>query len=117
MRVVSALAVLAVVAGCGGSAGSSDSGIRGRALIGICAVEQVGMECERPFKGSFEVRQGGELVRTVRTGRDGRFVVELDPGRFVLQTEGALPYLAPTVVVVRPDAFTQVTLSVDSGIR
>jgi hypothetical protein len=118
MRLFALLVIAIVLLGaCGGSAGSSDSGIRGHAVIGICAAEQQGMDCTAPFRGSFEVRQSVELVRTVQTDGDGRFLVSLDPGRYVLQTDDALPYLAPTVVVVRPNGFTEVTLRVDSGIR
>jgi hypothetical protein len=112
-----ALVAVAFVAACGGSAGSSDSGIRGHAVIGICAAEQEGMDCTAPFRGSFQIRRSGELVRTVQTGNGGRFRARLNPGRYVLQSEGALPYLAPIVVVVREHAFTSVQLGFDSGIR
>ena len=112
-----ALAAVAFITACGGSAGSSDSGIRGHAVVGICAAEQEGMDCTAPFKGSFQIRRSGELVRAVQTDSGGRFQVTLDPGRYVLRSGGALPYLTPRVVVVREHAFTSVQLGFDSGIR
>jgi hypothetical protein len=112
-----ALVAVAFMTACGGAGGSSDSGIRGRAVVGICAAEQEGMDCTAPFRGSFQIRRSGKLVRAVQTDSGGRFQVTLDPGRYVLQSGGALPYLAPTVVVVREHAFTSVQLGFDSGIR
>jgi hypothetical protein len=117
MRIVALLFIAASLTGCGGAAGAADSGIRGHAVVGICAAEQEGMDCTAPFRGSFQIRRSGELLRAVQTDSGGRFQVTLDPGRYVLQSGGGLPYLAPTVVVVREHVFTSVQLGFDSGIR
>ncbi|MEO8291143.1 MAG: prealbumin-like fold domain-containing protein [Gaiellaceae bacterium] len=122
MKVIPFLVIAALLAGCGGSPGASDSGIRGRAVVGpTCPVEQVGVPCPpEPFQGTFNVNQNGSLVQTVTTDADGRFSVSLEPGDYTLdsvQSDSGLPLLAPVEVTVRPHAFTRVTLSFDSGIR
>ena len=120
MRLLPLLAVVGLVAACGGSAGGADSGIRGRALVGpTCPVEQEGVACDPlPRPGRFVVRSDGSVVAHVLTGKDGRFSVLLDPGRYVLESEsGGFPFLKPVDVVVREHELTRVTLTFDSGIR
>jgi hypothetical protein len=120
MKLVSLFAALALLAACGGSAGSSDSGIRGRAVISpACPVEPCNV-AEPPYKGSFVVREGDQVVATVHTDAEGLFEVRLEPGHYVLQSEfeaEALPLLKPVEVTVREHEFTNVTLAFDSGIR
>ena len=119
------LALVAAVAACGAAAKSPiDSGVRGRVFIGpLCPVVQEGVPCpDAPFDASIRIRRGsGKAVMTVRSGKDGRFRVNLAPGRYVLEplspNEGAPPYAAPAAVRVRAHAFTRVTISYDSGIR
>jgi hypothetical protein len=120
MRFVLLAGLVALLGACGGSAGSSDSGIRGLALIApTCPVEQEGLACDPlPHTGRFLVRKDGDLVARVQTGKDGRFTVRLDPGRYVLESDSpALPLLKPVDASVREHEFTDVTLTFDSGIR
>jgi hypothetical protein len=119
------LALVAAVAACGAAARPpTDSGVRGRVFIGpLCPVVQEGVPCpDAPFEASIRIRrESGKAVKTVRSGKDGRFRVNLAPGRYVLEplspNEGAPPYAAPAAVRVRAHAFTRVTISYDSGIR
>jgi hypothetical protein len=127
MRLALLVCVAALVVGCGGSGGGSgdlDSGIRGRAVIQSCGVPFSEEDCRTPppYTGEINVRRtyGGPVVRTIRAGADGRFVVGLEPGRYILDWEPEdvpWPFLKPVEVTVRAHQYTQVTLSFDSGIR
>lgn len=116
MRLVLVVASLLFLAACG-RAEQGDSGIRGKAVVGTCAVVQVGMHCTRPVQTTFEVRREGQVLRSVATDAGGLFAVNLEPGSYTLVREDGLPSLRPVAVVVRPGAFTTVRLSFDSGIR
>jgi hypothetical protein len=123
--IVLVLALVTAVAACGAAAKPpADSGIRGRVFIGPqCPVVQEGVPCpDAPYEASIRVRrESGKLVKTVRSGKDGRFRVNLAPGRYVLEplspNEGAPPYAGPVTVRVRAHVFTPVTITYDSGIR
>jgi hypothetical protein len=134
MRLARVLLLLALVAGCGDSAvrtngdaggGSSGSGIEGIVLVGPqCPVERADSPCpDRPLPDAeFRVvkRPSGDVVRTVRSGKDGRFRVALDAGDYTLEPvpgSGGFPFGKPTDVTVRAGAYTNVTVSFDSGIR
>jgi hypothetical protein len=116
----------AFLVGCGGGAGGGDpdSGIRGQAIIESCGVPFSEADCRTPppYVGEISVRRvlGGPVVRTIRTGADGRFVVRLYPGRYVLDWEPQdvpWPFLKPVEATVRAHQYTEVTLGFDSGIR
>ena len=120
------VALVAALAACGaGEAAPADSGVSGRVLIGpMCPVEQVGVPCpDKPFQAYINVRRegSGKTAATVRSGKDGRFRVNLAPGRYVLVPNapdpGAPPQAAPVRVRVRAHGFTRVTITYDSGIR
>ena len=70
---------LVSLAACGITAAApapTDSGIRGRVLIGpMCPVVQEGIPClDQPLVATIRVRRpGGKLVATVHSGKDGRF--------------------------------------------
>jgi hypothetical protein len=122
---VLALALLTAVAACGADAKTpADSGIKGRVFIGpLCPVVQEGVPCpDAPYDASIRVRRAsGNVVATVRSGKDGRFRINLGPGRYVLEPlsrgGGAPPSAAPVAVRVRAHAFTRVKITYDSGIR
>ena len=124
-RIPGIAAVAVALAACGaGAAAPSDSGIKGLVLIGpMCPVVQAGVPCpDQPFQAKITVRKaGGKVVATVRSGTDGRFRVNLAPGRYVLEplspNEGAPPYARQTTARVRPHRFTRVKIVYDSGIR
>jgi len=119
MKLVCLLLAVTVLTACGGSsAGGADSGIRGRALLGpVCPVEPCSAS-EPPYSGSFVARKDGAVVAKVKTDRQGRFEVSLEPGQYVLESEsGGLPLLKPVDITVRAHEFTDVELAFDSGIR
>jgi hypothetical protein len=91
-------------------------------LIGpTCPVEQADSPCpDRPFEADIDiVDERGDLITTVRSGADGLFEVELRPSTYTLRPKsGSTPPTATEqVVVVQAGAFTDVTVSYDSGIR
>jgi hypothetical protein len=111
------------VASCGGDgAGSGTSGIRGRTFSGPhCPVETQGSACpDLHWEGTVVAtdRQSGEAF-TVETDEDGRFELPLAPGTYEvsIQSESPPPFAKPQTVVVQPDAFTEITVAVDTGIR
>lgn len=121
---IGALALALAACGAGATA-PSDSGIKGIVLIGpLCPVVQEGVPCpDQPFQATINVRKvaTGKLVATTRSGKTGRFRVNLAPGRYVLEpvspNQGAPPYAGPLPVRVRARAFTRVKIIFDSGIR
>jgi hypothetical protein len=118
MKIVLALVLAAVLAGCGSQPGSSDSGIRGFAGISRCGMPFSGGTCldPIPYSGDLEVRDlKGKAVETLHTDAKGNFEVQLDPGSYVIE-RGGLPSLKPVTVQVKPGAFTDVQLRLDSGI-
>ena len=112
---------------------SEESGVRGRVLAGPqCPVasEPVGGSVAGPTRDNCAEVPAAARVRAVdvrtqmvvssiRSGRDGRFEIDLPPGDYELQavsvdgsTEGA-----PTLVKVGESTMTTVTLILDTGIR
>lgn len=122
------LIVALSLAGCAkqASAPGADSGIRGTVTLGpLCPVERVDSPCpDRPLQADVQVKDAasGDVVATVSSDADGRFTVEVPPGRYVMEgvppTPGSpFPLAKPLDVTVRPHRFTEVTVSFDSGIR
>jgi hypothetical protein len=119
-----ALVLVAVaLASCGGAgAGDGTSGIRGQALAGPqCPVETQASPCPpAPYKGTViatDVESGAEY--TVDTDADGGFELPLEPGTYEVSivSETSPPFAKPQTVTVEPDSFTEITVSVDTGIR
>lgn len=108
----------------GGDEIASSSGVRGQVLLGpTCPVEQVGSPCpDEPVEG-VDVRAvtGGETIAETTSGEDGRFELELPPGRYTLEAvvapDGPGMFAKPVAVTVTAGAFVEVVVSVDSGIR
>jgi hypothetical protein len=124
-RLVPVLATMllgaAAVSGVLASAGPS-SGVRGRVLYGpTCPVERPGVSCTRPYQTWISARREprGRLAARVQSSVAGYFTVRLAPGRYVLVAQGGRPFprAIPQTVTVRPGRETNVTLTVDSGIR
>ena len=121
IAVLAALASLAATAPAAVSA-RPDSGIRGNVVYGpTCPVERPGERCERPYDATLRirVRKTNKIVKTVRSGEDGRFKVRLRPGRYVVEPVSGNPYPRAESVpaTVHAHKFTRVTISFDSGIR
>jgi len=102
-----------------------DSGIAGVVLAGpTCPVETPdNPECDdQPYAATVVVKtaDGRFTVTRFTAGSDGRFRVPLFPGRYLLDPlpgAGGLPVSNPQTVMVQPDAYTDVTISYDTGIR
>jgi hypothetical protein len=115
--------VAVALASCGGvGVGDGTSGIRGQALAGPqCPVETQASPCPPvPNEGTViatDVESGAEY--TVDTDGDGRFELPLEPGSYEVSivSETSPPFAKPQTVTVEPDSFTEITVSVDTGIR
>lgn len=122
---MSATVLLVGVVGCGSSdllGPEAAQGIEGIALLGpLCPVVSLQDPCpDRPYVASIDVRRaGGGFVTRLRTGEDGLFRVGLRPGTYVLDPESGVPFPAASEqeVQVVADAYTQVVVSFDTGIR
>jgi len=126
MKRSAALSVLLLIlAACANrTATSADSGVRGIVLLGpTCPVVTEESPCpDRPLADTeIQVLRGSVEVATVRSGSDGRFEVALEPGHYVLQAmvEAGGPgmFAKPLEVDVSANAWVDVTVSVDTGIR
>lgn len=99
----------------------TDSGVRGVVTIGPTSpVQMQGESGEAPYEATITVtNSSGATVAEVRSSEDGRFSVDLAPGRYTLvpQSPGPLPRADPYDVAVEPHAFTEVSIQYDSGIR
>ena len=107
-----------------GDEAASSSGVRGQVLLGpTCPVVQEGSPCPDEPVGGVEVRAltDGEAIAQTTSGEDGRFELELPPGRYTLEAvvdpDGPGMSAKPVAVTVTADAFVEVVVPVDSGIR
>jgi hypothetical protein len=117
--------VAVTLAACGGEdAGGEDrtSGIRGRALAGPqCPVEIEGSPCpDLPWQGTVvatDAASGEES--TVTTDSEGRFELSLAPGTYevAIVAESSPTFAKPQTVEVEEGSFTEIVVSVDTGIR
>ena len=117
--------LLALAMGCGSSdllGPDAAQGIEGLALLGPrCPVVRLDDPCpDLPHEASIEIRNGkGDIVTRIRSGEDGRFVVGLRPGLYLLVPESGDPFpvASEQEVEVVANVYTQVTVSFDTGIR
>ncbi len=113
-------------AGCALVASQPTGGIRGTMLSGpTCPVvgPDTGDECDdQPFAGTVVVRteDGSREVARVTADESGVFEIALNPGTYLLVPqpgETGFPIAEQQTIQVRPDAFTDVTILFDTGIR
>lgn len=104
----------------------SDGGIEGKIVMGpMCPVERKDQPCpDKPLEASIEIQDQGDQdnKRRIRSGKDGRFRIDLAPGKYKLTpmapNPGAPPRApGPQSVTVESGKYTQVTIKYDSGIR
>lgn len=101
------------------------SGVGGRVLLGPqCPVEQAGSPCpDKPVAAEVQVFKSGsdDLVASTDSGENGRFRIHLEPGSYellpVVDELGGLPYAKRVQVTVESGEYSEVALSLDSGIR
>jgi hypothetical protein len=104
----------------------SDSGIRGRVVLGpLTPSTQVGERVrEQPFQTTLDIVKAEDesLVIQIRTRPNGRFVVGLEPGDYIVRSASSdetrkRPSIEPAPVTVPPHTYVDVTISADTGIR
>ncbi len=102
----------------------SASGIRFTATRGpTCpGPERPGQVCTAPYEGTFVVLRGdGTEVTHFTTDKDGHFTVDLPPGDYTITLNLATPSSFPrgesVNVTVTADAYTDVSMELDTGIR
>jgi hypothetical protein len=118
--VVLAIAIVIAMLATGGEA---SSGIRGTVVSGCVRPPPPLPACpERPLSAQQRVLSadgGTEAVAEFRSGEDGSFEVELEPGRYVIEAvpnQGFVGRLQPTEVAVEQSGFTRVRLFYDTGL-
>ena len=121
------LAVILTLVGCGTSASteanSGGSGIAVEATLGPTCPGPASTlpSCgPQPYRGRLEVTDQvtGKVVATISTDAEGRARAELAPGSYHIETPNAgIPSANPVSVKVSPGAYSQVKVSVDSGLR
>lgn len=126
-RFIVPLFVAFMLAACAGASSGDDpearSGIRGVVTAGPqCPVVVQGSPCpDRPWSGIVRVATpDGDTVREVETDARGGFSVDLEPGSYevlAVTDPGRPPTAAPEAVRVEEGAFTEIALTVDTGIR
>ena len=103
---------------------AKESGVEGLVTIGpMCPVKQQGVPCpDLPFSAKIIIEDDdGTEIASVVSGDDGTFQIELGTGAYVLvphaPNPGAPPFADELAVEVLEDAFTEVLIQYDSGIR
>ncbi len=97
-------------------------GIEGMVLVGPqCPVQSLADPCpDLPYQAWIDVRtESGRSVTRIRSSIDGSFRVGLNAGTYVLDPESGSPFPVATEVEVEvaPGAYSDVTISFDTGIR
>lgn len=97
------------------------SGIDGKVVLRpVSPVERPGMINQRPYETIIGVENAaGRVVAEVRSDRDGRFRIILEPGTYDLHpaSDAVYPQAPVQTVTVAKDHFTPVHIVYDSGIR
>ena len=119
-RILPLIVAALLLAACGGGGGATtgplDSGVRGQVLRGpMCPVVSLDDPCpDEPYATDIRIlTSAGGQIATAHSGADGRFVVSLAPGHYILMTDQG----SPVDVVVQAHAFAQATVEYDTGIR
>jgi len=100
-----------------------NSGIYGIATIGpIKPVEREGEINYKPYQATIIVKTEDGLVEIKRftSNNDGTFKVYLKPGKYILEplkSNEPYPIGSPVEVEVKPNQFSEVNISYDTGIR
>ncbi len=100
------------------------TGIEGQVVIGpSCPVQSAQDPCpDQPYQATLQVLSlGGKQVAKFQTGADGRFLIALSPGTYVLHPDTpsgrAYPRSQEQTFTVVEGRCTQLMVTYDSGIR
>jgi hypothetical protein len=98
------------------------SGLEGQVLLGpMCPVVQSGQECpDQPYQATLTVKSlDGLQIIQFQTDAQGRFLVSLVPGQYILHPESpdGIPFAEDQSFSVETGRYTQITVHYDSGIR
>lgn len=110
-----------LLSGCSAPA-QLDSGIRGMVTLGPTSpTQKPGAANTEPYAADLVIKpQGGRSsVARVKSGDDGRFSIDLEPGTYVIRAAESKPgsILKPISVTVEARRYTEVAVPFDSGIR
>ena len=100
-----------------------NSGIYGIVTIGpINPVEKEGELNYKPYQATIIIKNNDNLAEIERftSNIDGTFKVYLKPGKYILEplkSNEPFPVGSPIEVEVKPNQFTEVNISFDTGIR
>ena len=96
-------------------------GITGTVLAGPACPgpARIGSPCpDRPVAVQLAFLKDGAQVASVTSSADGRFRVDLAPGRYIVRgAAGGLPSVRQLTVDVPAGAYVEVAVSADTGIR
>jgi hypothetical protein len=87
----------------------------------MCPVAQSGQECpDQPYQATLTVKSlDGLQIIQFQTDAQGRFLVSLVPGQYILHPESpdGIPFAEDQSFSVETGRYTQITVHYDSGIR
>jgi hypothetical protein len=116
--------VIVTKPGFASSGPGANSGIHGLVKSGpSCPVERMPPDpncADRRQAATFSIETpAGAHVADISSGADGEFSIALPAGTYVirLKTTAAMPSMAPQTFVVSGNAYTELALQLDSGIR
>ena len=100
-----------------------NSGIYGMVTIGpINPLEKEGEINFKPYQATIIIKTENSLAEIERftSNIDGTFKIYLKPGKYILEplkSNGPFPFGKPVEVEVKPNQFTKINISLDTGIR
>ena len=100
-----------------------NNGIYGTVTIGpVKPVEKQGEINYKPYQATIIIKTEGSLAEIERftSNSDSTFKVYLKPGKYILEplkSNETFPFGKPIEVEVKPNQFTEVNISLDTGIR
>ena len=114
------LALAIALAACGGGEPYS-SGIAGIVLAGPACPGPARLDSpcpDRPVAVQLVFTKDGQQAASVLSAEDGRFKVDLPPGRYTIRSAGiAPPFVRELIVDVPGNTHVEVTIHADTGLR